>query len=299
LIGILAFVPWKLTIEGRGQLLPEMRRITYAPVQGIVADVAKEHGDFVEKGDLLVRLESKELEKQLKEKMADRALAVSQMGHLSAQVNKSGLRPEERNQLKGEINSERIKAKAAEEMIGIIQDQLELMKVTAPQAGIVTTWEVRKNLLNRPVEVGQELVSVAAMDGEWVLEVDVPDDDMGPILEAQSKLEKQIAEGKKPKGSTLSAYFVTATDPEHRYPGYVRRIASKAELVETKHVVKVTVGFSDAVRRDFLSRNQALRPGAEVRARVDCGEARLAYVLLRDVVHVFYETVLFRWPFLK
>jgi hypothetical protein len=64
-------------------------------------------------------------------------------------------------------------------------------------------------------------------------------------------------------------------------------------------VVKVTVGFSDAVRKDFLTRNQELRPGSEVRARVDCGEARLAYVLLRDVVHVFYETVLFRWPFLR
>ena len=28
-------------------------------------------------------------------------------------------------------------------------------------------------------------------------------------------------------------------------------------------------------------------------------KARLAYVLLRDVVQVFYETVLFRWPFLQ
>ena len=31
---ILTFVPWKLTIEGRGSLLPEERRITYAPVAG-------------------------------------------------------------------------------------------------------------------------------------------------------------------------------------------------------------------------------------------------------------------------
>ena len=92
---------------------------------------------------------------------------------------------------------------------------------------------------------------------------------------------------------------MTATDPEHRYPGYVERIASKAELVEQKHVVKVIFKFSDEVRKDYLRRNQAMRPRAEVRAREDCGDARLAYVLLRDVVHVFYETVLFRWPFLR
>ena len=173
------------------------------------------------------------------------------------------------------------------------------MSVTSPQDGIVTTWEIQKNLLGRPVEIGQELVSVASTEGEWVLEVEVPDDDMGPILEAQSKLEKAIKAGTKPPDATLQAYFITATDPEHRYPGYVRRIASKAELVEQKHMVKVTIGFSDDVRKDFLKRNQALRPGAEVRARVECGDARLAYVLLRDVIHVFYETVLFRWPFLK
>ena len=61
----------------------------------------------------------------------------------------------------------------------------------------------------------------------------------------------------------------------------------------------MTVGFDEAVRKDFLSRNQELRPGAEVRARIDCGKTRLAYVLLRKVVQVWYESVLFRWPFLR
>jgi hypothetical protein len=158
---------------------------------------------------------------------------------------------------------------------------------------------VKKTMQGRPVEIGQELLAVADLRSDWELEVDVPDDDMGPVLRAQSKLERDIKDGKKKVGSTLSAYFVTATDPEHRYPGYVKRVGSSAETVENKHVVKVTVGFSDEVRKDYLSRNQELRPGAEVRARVDCGEARLAYVMLRDVVHVFYESVLFRWPFLR
>ena len=174
-----------------------------------------------------------------------------------------------------------------------------MLEVKAPQNGVITTWEPKKNLNQRPVEIGQELLQVAATDGEWVMEVEVPDDDMGPVLAAQSRLDAEIAEGKKSPGSTLTAYFVTATDPEHKYQGFVRRIASKAETVESKHVVKVTVGFSDKVRDDFLSRNKSLRPGSEVRARVDCGDARLSYVLFRDVIHVVYETVLFRWPFMK
>ena len=63
----------------------------------------------------------------------------------------------------------------------------------------------------------------------------------------------------------------------------------------------MTVGFPDEVRQDYLKRNQIkeMRPGAEVRARVDCGQTNLAYYLLRKPIQVFYESVLFRWPFLR
>ena len=296
---ILTFVPWQLTIEGRGSLLPENRRNLYAPVAGTVIDVPVAHGQLVHEGDLVCEIESKELEKEWKKLVAEKQSAESQEGVYRRQANSNTIKDEEKAQIRGQQNEAKIKADSADKQIKIIQEQLESMKIRAPQDGIITTWEPQKSLKNRPVEIGTELLQIAAVAGEWEMEVDVPDDDMGPILAAQSKLQKEIAAGTKPPGSALEAYFVTATDPEHRYPGFVRRIAAKAETVEAKHVVKLTVGFTEKVRNDFLARNQTLRPGAEVRARVQCGEARLAYVLLRDVVHVFYETVLFRWPFLK
>ena len=301
LILVLTFVPWQLTIEGRGSLLPEERRNIYAPFQGIVNEVLVEHDTAVKPGDLLLKLDSRELEKELKRLTAEYQESMTAANRLSFEVNKSSssTRADEKFQLQAQQTEAEIKADGAKQQIEIIKEQLALLEIRSPQAGIITTWEVKKNLQGRPVEVGQEMLQVASTDGEWVLEVDVPDDDMAPILDAQKRLRAEIERGSKPAGSTLSAYFVSATDPEHRYPGYVRRIAAKAETVEGKHVVKVTVGFTDAVRDDFLTRNRKLRPGAEVRARVQCGKARLAYVLLRDVVHVWYETVLFRWPFLR
>ena len=300
LVLILTFVPWKLTIEGKGSLNPENRRNLYAPVAGTVLQVPVLHGQLVHEGDIVCELESKELEKKWTELVAEKQSALSQQIFLRRQLGSSnGMRDDEKAQLSGQENESRIKAESADKQIKILQEQFESMKIRAPQDGIITTWEPQKTLKGRPVEIGTELLQVAALAGEWEMEVDVPDDDMGPVLEARSKLQKEIDAGTKPPGSTLEAYFVTATDPEHRYPGFVRRIGAKAETVETKHVVKLTVGFTEKVRDDFLARNQTLRPGAEVRARVLCGEARLAYVLLRDVVHVFYETVLFRWPFLN
>lgn len=304
LIGIMAFVPWRLTIEGRGSLLPEGRRIIYAPWQAVVTEVPIAHGQPVKKGDLLVRLESKELDKELKKAMATQVEASDRLRFLQTQLARPGLRPEERSQLAGEFAEYEIRQKSAFEQQSILKEQIDMLSVRAPLDGIVTSpFEPQKELLGRPVEVGQELVQVASTEGDWIELVEVPDNDMGPVLAAQARLDREItaarAAGKEPERSELPAYFVSATDPQNRYYGSVRRIASKAETVEGKHVVKVEVVFPPEVREEFLRRNQALRPGAEVRARIICGDARLAYVLFRDVIHVWHETVLFRWPFLR
>jgi len=65
LILVLTFVPWKLTIEGRGALLPENRRNTYAPIAGIVVDVHVDHGQVVKEGDVLEVYETRKVDRAL------------------------------------------------------------------------------------------------------------------------------------------------------------------------------------------------------------------------------------------
>src|SRR5262249_13208293 len=153
-----------------------------------------------------------------------------------------------------------------------------------PQDGIITTWEARKNLIGRPFQIGEDLLQVAATDGEWIAEVEVPDDDMGPILAAQSRLDEEIKAGRKSPDTPLPASFASMTAPSHRYPGYVRKIAPSAETMaeseqyKNRHIVRVKIGFSDEVRDEYLRRNETeeMRPGAQVRARIDCGPTSLA-----------------------
>ena len=310
LIAILAmaFVPCTLTIEGHGSLLPEERRKVYAPVAGKIAEVIVDHNDHVHKGDVLLRLDSLDLQKELKGLMAEMQKAESQALSLDLQAQRltSSQSEQELLQLQAQRAESRLTAKSSRERIEIINEQIESMTIRSPQDGIVTTWEPRKELMGRPVEIGTELLQLAAIEGEWVLEVEIPDDDMGPVLAAKSQLDADLKAGKKPASTTLTAYFVTMTDPEHRYRGYVRRIAPGAETMaeseqyKNRHVVKMEVGFSEDIRQDYLKRNHIteMRPGAEVRTRVDCGATNLAYYLLRKPIQVFYESVLFRWPFL-
>jgi len=310
LIAAMAFIPCTLSIEGHGSLLPEERHKIYAPLAGIVTEVAVDHDQRVHKGEIVLKLDSKELQKELRGLIAEKQKAESQAASLDLQAQKlkAGQDEQEVLQIQAQRAEARITAKSSKERIEIVEEQIELMNVRSPQDGKITTWEARKTLMGRPVEIGTELLQVAATEGDWVCEVEVPDDDMGPILAAQSRLETDIKEGRKKAGTTLAAYFVTMTDPGHRYEGYVVRIAPGAEekseesdQYKYRHIVKVMVGFSEAVQKDYMARNdiKEMRPGAEVKARVDCGKTNLAYYLLRKPIQVFYESVLFRWPFLR
>ena len=297
----LTLVPWRLTIPGKGSLLPAVRYSTFAPVaQGaVVSKVLVDHGALVKKGDPVMELFSPDLDKEHKRLVAEMNAANTQMLNLRKQFDVATTKPQERDQIKAQLSEAQIKYRSAQEQLDIINEQLKTLILTAPCNGIVTTWEVEKNFMRRPVEVGQELIQIADTSGEWVLEVEVPDSEMGPILTAADRLKRDITSGSVPPETPLGAYFVTMTDPEHRYKGNVKRISAKAESSEQQHVVKVTVAFPEDVRVDFLRRNREMRPGSEVRARVECGSASLAYVLFRDLYQVFYQTIMFRWPFMK
>lgn len=302
---VMTFVPWELTVEGRGSLLPASRQIVYSPSQAVVVNVPQgiEHGTEVKQGDLLLQLESKELTKELQRVLGEYSEATSRIAFLNSQSGKVS-RPDEKAQVFSDLAEAQIRRDSAIEQRRILEEQLALLEVRAPIDGIIVhPFDLRRELMNRPVEIGHELIQVTASganpDNEWVMEVDVTDDDMGPLKAAESRLRMAKEAGTVAPETPLSAYFVSATDPEHRYRGYVKRVASKAETKEGEHVNKVEVIFPREVRDAFVARNHELRPGAEVRARIECGEASLGYCLFRDVVHFWHETVLFRWPFLN
>ena len=85
---------------------------------------------------------------------------------------------------------------------------------------------------------------------------------MGPVLTAQSKLEKEIKAGKKQAGRDACR----PTSSRRPTPSTATRLRSADRLQgrdwsRQKHVVKVTVGFNDEVRDDFLSGTRSSGPG--------------------------------------
>jgi hypothetical protein len=164
----------------------------------------------------------------------------------------------------------------------LLLKQTQDLVVRSPARGEVTTWDVKRLLTARPVERGQVLMSVAKLDGEWVVEVRMPEDRMGHVAEAY----RQAAA----KGETLTATFVLATDPGTERTGQIREIASRAELSGTdEHTVLIVVSFDKTQVPATL-----LRPGATTTVKIGCGRRVVGYVWFHDLLEWFQREVLFR-----
>jgi hypothetical protein len=127
---ILTFVPWRLTIEGRGSLLPEARQTLYAPLQGIVVQVPIDHGTIVKEGDIVAKLDSRELDKEYKRLLGERLAAEAQQGHLRMQAEKiRNQRSDEFQSMKAQENEALIRAQSAAKQIEIITEQLKSLEI--------------------------------------------------------------------------------------------------------------------------------------------------------------------------
>ena len=141
---------------------------------------------------------------------------------------------------------------------------------------MVIPWDVKRTLANRPVAVGQVLMTVIQPDGRWELELMMPERRIGHVNTAQ----KEISED-------LTVTFVLATDPGKTYEGKVKWI-DRTPRVEGDEgtVVRVLVDIDEQAIQD-------LRPGASVTADIHCGRSSLGYVWFHEVfqwvqLHIFF-----------
>ena len=137
-------------------------------------------------------------------------------------------------------------------------------------------WNVEQLLETRPVRRGQILLTVADVNGRWVLELQVPDERVRFVVEAREKVQ-----------ASLPVEYVLASEPETVYRGTLDRLAEST-----------TAGVDDrpvAIGRVVLDDGDLplLRPGTEIVAKIRCGRRCLAYVWFHDLWYFLHAKLLF------
>ncbi len=285
-VAALCVVPWEYRFEAAGRAMPAKQYDIYAPWDGDVIEVLVKNGDVVQKGQVVLVLRSDELETELI--AAENAISESDKKLVSLKLQQSDLaavgQTEEAGRLVTEIATTEVMRDGAKSKTEMFRKRLAALKVLSPVNGVVATFQVSQNLLDRPVRRGDRLIEIMDVEGPWRLELDAPEYRMGHLqsaVVAKSGAESatQPALRQKLSGAEqLEVDYIAATAVSQRYQGKLSEIGTRTNESQKEGSTVVEL-FVDIDANDLPGR----RIGAEVTAKIHCGKRSLAYVLFGDV----------------
>ena len=283
---VLTLLPWSFTLGAKGKLLPRDRQEIYAAVSGTLTEVIERDSSSgeVAAGSVLAQMSNHELQLQLERLTGELAKAEAQISNLNhQQLEKSrGQNREQERRDRFYVETELAKAAALRDSLRqelqIAQQQVEALTIRSPIAGELVDWQLRRQLLGRPVSRGDRLMTVVAPDSKFEVELFVPEKRMGHLLAAANQ---------SPEPLTVS--FTLASHPDQQILGQIIQIEPVLALHETEgNSARVLVEFENTqTNRDLL------RTGTRVTARINCGSRSLGYVLFHELL----ETIVSTWRF--
>lgn len=268
------------TVRVSGHLVPKIRKNVFACVDGKISETHIQHGQKVRTGDVLVEMESHELESRLADasgrlKTQLERIKVLELTGLGGARNDN----QRHSSASAGLASLRAETDVLKEQVRLLNGMKDSLTITAPIDGDVLTWDPQQRLQGRPVARGELLVEIADSAGPWQIELQIPESRIGRILEAHRQSSKP-----------LQVSSVLATNPDVRYDGVLREISSSVQLSTNRtQTVKAYVDFP------------TLSPQVDVRqvrsgvvAKINCGETTIAASLFSDLIDVVESEILFR-----
>lgn len=255
----------------QGTLRPVDRRHVFAPMDGQIAEVFARHGDTVAAGEPVARMTSTDLDLEIQTIQGEHDATVQRAAAIeSAMLEQGATRqrdPARLSKLAAEQEELRQLFQSQQRRLELLREQRERLVVRSTIAGEVLTWEAEETLLNRPVQRGQSLMTVADLEGAWEAEIDTPYEAAGPLLE--------LLEGGADK---VDATIELALDRDTEYHGLITGVAKRVEMgADNEAVLRARVALDDAELKDP-------RPGATVFAKVHCGRRSVFYVWCHDIL---------------
>lgn len=248
-IGLIMMLPLPHRINCECQLTPTVRRYAVAPHDGILLESIVEPGDLVSAGQVIARMDQRELLMQLSDVIAQRETAIKKRD-----VNRSS-RDAAATQI-ADLEIDQLDAQL--QLLNFRKNNLEIRSTIA---GIVLHGEL-EDTQGAPVRAGDILMEIAPLD-ELRLELNVPDADIAYL------------ENNQP------ATFVLDGAPLKTQTGKLSSIRPAAEVRNNKNVFVAEIAVDNSQR--------LLRPGMQGRAKITAGSRALGWILFHRPVERVYK----------
>lgn len=239
LVGVLASVDAPDRVTAQARLEGSVQRAVTSPIIGYVAEVRARAGDVVTKGQVLARLDDRDLKVELARWQAER--------DRWAQEYASALAKDDR----ALVGITKARIAEAQSRLDLVEDLLRRIEITSPIDGLVVAGDLDR-LVGAPVQRGDILYEVAPLDDYRVM-LDVAERDLTLLREGQ--------------GGMLLLTGLT----EVQMPLTVTRITPVSHAAEGRNVFRVEAALARG--------SDLLRPGMQGWAKVEVGQRRLLTIL--------------------
>lgn len=265
-------------IEAPATLQPVDRQHVFATTTGTVAEVRVRHGEAVEAGDVLAILNDPELALERQTVAGQLATVRERLAAIRATRTERSARQrsvETRLPLSAEAQQLAEQETSLVAQRALLEQRGESLVLRSPQRGQVLTLDVQTLLEARPVERGQQLFTIANVDGPWELAARLPQRDVSAVLAAQEAF------------GACPVRYRLAGEPGRDYRGVVQQVAAAAVL-DAEHLSQKPTPV-EATIRTVGSPSSAARPGMSATVRIDCGKRSLGYVWFHDAWGTIYR----------
>ncbi|MBT9487897.1 MAG: efflux RND transporter periplasmic adaptor subunit [Rubrivivax sp.] len=232
---------WDYRVNATGQIVTDSTRVLSAQFDGRVEEARAKAGDVVRSGDVLARLDTRELRQQEVD-------AGAELKRYVAEADKARAA----NAL-AELEVASARAAQAQARLSRVLELINQAQATAPFDGVVVEGE-RQELQGAPVRKGDKLYRLARIEGLYATLV-VPERDAA-----------LVAPG-------ASGELVLVSRPGQKIP---LRVTAVIPVAQTRG----SEGNQFLVRAELQQAPEAWwRPGMSGAARIDAGERQVAWIL--------------------
>jgi len=223
----------------------EIQRAITAPFQGYVRESPVRAGDTVHRGQLLARLDDRDLQ-------VERARLRAQREQYGQQYRDAMSRQE-----RAQVRIASAQMAQADAQLALVDEQLARTEIVAPFDGVLVSGDLTQSL-GAPLERGQVMLELAPLDAYRVV-LQVDEHDLAAVKHGQ-------------KGELI----LTALSGE-RYPFVVTKITPVASAKEGRNVFRIEAELE-------AKAPPRLRPGMEGVAKIDVEERRLGWIWSRRLL---------------
>ena len=261
-------------ISAQGTLQPQFQQNVFAQLECEVETLNVDEGAFVESGQPLAVLKSTEVTEELISVSGELAELRQQLRNLSMSQyieTEEGDSEIRRGKIASDVERNKIRVKTLEARQQFLNRRLDLMRVASPISGQVTTNDLRRRLLSRPLDRGDLMLTISDVDGPWEIELMIDDLRVEYIKAMQDRNENP----------TVKVRFRLASDSRSTFIGELRELDFRASDDQNSSSGSTFVrGFVDIDEKELGER---LRIGTRVYGKVDCGERTNFFLLTYEI----------------